>query len=326
VGAVPTVLKTDAALVPFGEPQHDLLAARGLELVERPCGTEEELIEHGRGTDALMVVAEPVTGRVIEALQGLRVITRFGAGLDNVDVEAATRAGVQVTYVPSASVEEVSDHTIAMIFALARGLPALDAAVRRGEWGIPADVPPLRRMRGQTLGIVGVGRIGGAVARKARALGLATVAFDPYAGEESLAALGVEPLPLNQLLARADHVSVHVPLTAETHHLIGAPELALMKPTATLVNVARGGVVDQAALAEALAAGRLRGAGVDVQETEPPPADEPLLGLPNVILTPHAAHFSQESMDDLRRSAIEDVAAVLAGRKPRFPVNETTAA
>jgi len=323
---MPTVLKTDAALVPFGEIERGLLAERGLELVERPCGTEEELVEHGRGVDALMVVAEPVTARVIEALAGLRVITRFGAGLDNLDVEAATRAGVQVTYVPGASVEEVSDHTIAMIFALARGLPVLDAAVRRGEWAIPGNVPPFRRMRGQTLGIVGVGRIGGAVERKARALGLETVAFDPYASGEALAALEVEPLPLDELLARADHVSVHAPLTAETHHLIGARELALMKPTATLVNVARGGLVDQAALAEALAAGRLRGAGVDVQEREPPPADEPLLGLPNVILTPHAAHFSQESMDDLRRSAIEDVAAVLDGRAPRFPVNETAAA
>lgn len=322
---MPIVLKTDAGLVPFGGPQREHLAEHGLDLVERACVTEEELIEHGRGVDALMVVAEPVTPRVIEALEGLRVVTRFGAGLDNVDIEAATRAGVQVTYVPGASVEEVSDHTIAMIFSLSRGLPALDAAVRRGEWAIPADLPPLRRMRGQTLGIVGVGRIGAVVARKAQALGLEVVAFDPYASAASLAELGVESLPLDDLLARADHVSVHTPLTPETHHLIGARELALMKPTATLVNVARGGVVDQAALAEALAAGRLRGAGVDVQEQEPPPADEPLLGLPNVILTPHAAHFSQESMDDLRRAAIEDVAAVLDGRAPRFPANEVAA-
>ncbi len=318
---MPTVLKTDADLVPFGEPQRSLLAEHGLELIERPCVTEEELIEHGRGVDALMVVAEPVTARVIEALDGLRVVTRFGAGLDNVDIEAATRAGVQVTYVPGASVEEVSDHTIAMIFSLARGLGVLDASVRAGEWAIPAAMPPLRRMRGQTLGIVGVGRIGGAVARKARALGLETVAFDPHASAASLAEAGVEPLPLDDLLARADHVSVHTPLTPETHHLIGAREIALMKPTATLVNVARGGVVDQAALAEALAAGHLRGAGVDVQEQEPPPAEEPLRTLPNVILTPHAAHYSQESLDELRRWAIEDVAAVLDGRAPRFPAN-----
>ncbi|MBS1890397.1 MAG: C-terminal binding protein [Actinobacteria bacterium] len=323
---MPTVLKTDAALVPFDEPQRDLLADRGLELIERPCATEEELIEYGRGVDALMVVAEPVTARVISELDGLRVITRFGAGLDNLDVEAAARAGVQVTYVPGASVEEVSDHTIAMIFSLARGLPVLDASVRAGGWAIPAEVPPLRRLRGQTLGIVGVGRIGRAVARKARALGLEAVAFDPYASPASLAEAGIETLPLDDLLARADHVSVHTPLTPETRHLIGAREIALMKPTATLVNVARGGVVDQAALAEALASGHLRGAGIDVQEEEPPPADEPLRRLPNVILTPHAAHYSQESMDDLRRSAIEDVAAVLDGRAPRFPVNEAAAA
>jgi D-3-phosphoglycerate dehydrogenase len=322
---MPTVLKADAALVPFGKPQRGLLADRGLELIERPCATEEELIEHGRGVDALMVVAEPVTARVISELHGLRVITRFGAGLDNVNVEAATRAGVQVTYVPGASVEEVSDHTIAMIFSLARGLPVLDASVRAGEWAMPADMPPLRRLRGQTLGIVGVGRIGGAVARKARALGLEAVAFDPYASAASLAEAGIEPLPLDDLLGRADHVSVHTPLTPETRHLIGAREIAVMKPTATLVNVARGGVVDQAALAEALAAGHLRGAGIDVQEEEPPSCDEPLRRLPNVILTPHAAHYSQESMDDLRRSAIEDVAAVLDGRAPRFPVNEAAA-
>ena len=320
-----SVLKTDADLVPFGEFERGLLAEHGLELTERACGTEEELIEHGRGVDALMVVAEPVSARVIEALDGLRAITRFGAGLDNVDVEAATRVGVRVTYVPGASVEEVSDHTIAMLFALARHLPALDAAVRRGEWAIPADLP-FRRLRGQTLGIVGVGRIGGVVARKAKALGLEAVAFDPYASDAALAELGVESLPLDELLARADHVSVHAPLTPETHHLIGARELALMKPTATLVNVARGGLVDQAALAEALAAGRIAGAGVDVQEREPPPPDEPLLSLPNAILTPHVAHYSRESMDDLRRSAIEDVAAVLGGREPRFPVNDAAAA
>lgn len=316
------MLKTDPDLVPFGQSERDLLADRGLSLVERPCLSEEELIEHARGVEALMVVAEPVTARVIESLEGCRVITRFGSGLDNVDVEAATRRGVRVTYVPAASTEEVSDHAIAMLLALARHLPALDAAVRRGDWAIPAGLPPFRRLRGQTLGIVGLGRIGGMVARKAGALGLVTVAFDPYATDEQLGALGIESLPLDRVLEASDHVSIHAPLTAETRHLIGARELALMKPTATLVNVARGGLVDQAALVEALAAGEIAAAGIDVQEREPPDPEDPLLSLPNVILSPHSAHFSQESMDDLRRSAIEDVAAVLGGRPPRYPVNQ----
>jgi D-3-phosphoglycerate dehydrogenase / 2-oxoglutarate reductase len=316
----PVALKTDEA-VPFGAPELELLAQAGVELVERSCPTEEEMIEHGAGADALMVVGEPVTARVIDALERCKVIARFGSGLDNVDVEAATRKGIQVTYVPAASMEEVSDHAIAMLLALARRLPALDAAVRSGRWAIPPELPRFRRLRGQTLGIVGLGRIGSAVAGKASALGLQTVAHDPYATPESLAAAGVRTLPLDELLATSDHVSLHTPLTPQTRHMIGARELALMKPSATLINVARGGVVDQAALAAALSAGRLAGAGTDVLEQEPPAADEPLLGLPNVILTPHAAHHSQESMDDLRGSVIADVTAVLSGRPPRHPVN-----
>ncbi len=320
-----TVLKTDHH-VPFGEPERDLLSKVGLELVERPCPTEDELIVHGREADALMVVAEPVTARVIESLDRCRVIARFGSGLDNVDVEAATARGIQVTYVPAASVEEVSDHAIAMMMALARRLPALDAAVRGGEWAIPTGLPPFRRLRGQRLGIVGAGRIGQMVARKAGGLGLEAVAFDPYASDEQLEASGVRPLPLDELLATSDHVSIHAPLTAETRHLIGRRELALMKPEANIVNVARGGLVDQAALAEALADGEIAGAGIDVLEQEPPDPDDKLLSLPNVILSPHVAHSSRESLDDLRNTVIEDVAAVLAGRPPEHPVNEVAVA
>jgi D-3-phosphoglycerate dehydrogenase len=320
-----TVLKTDPALLPFRDGERSLLADLGLDLVERHCGTEEELIEHGRGADALMVIAEPVTARVIEALDGCRVIARFGAGLDNVDLAAATRAGVQVTFVPGASVEEVSDHAIAMLFALARRLPALDAAVRRGDWAIPADLPPFRRLRGQTLGIVGAGRIGRAVARKARGLGLEVIVYDPFADDAALAELGAEAVELDELLARGDHVSIHAPLTAASRHLFGAREFGLMKPTANLINVARGGLVDGAALVAALTEGQIAGAGIDVQEVEPPAAGEPLLELPNVILSPHAAHHSQESLDDLCSTAIEDVAAVLAGRAPAHPANAVAA-
>jgi D-3-phosphoglycerate dehydrogenase len=322
---MPTVLKTDAQLLTFRAGERSLLADLDLDLIERHCGTEAELIEHGQGADALMVIAEPVTAKVIDALGDCRVIARFGAGLDNVDLEAATRRGVQVTFVPGASVEEVSDHTIAMLFALARHLPALDAAVRHGDWAIPAELPPFRRLRDQTLGVVGAGRIGRAVAHKARGLGLAVIAYDPLADAEALGGLGVELVELDELLARSDHVSIHAPLTAETHHLFGAREFGLMKPTANLINVARGGLVDQAALVAALSDGQIAGAGIDVQEVEPPAAAEPLLGLPNVILSPHAAHYSQESLDDLCSTAIEDVAAVLGGRPPVHPANAVTA-
>jgi D-3-phosphoglycerate dehydrogenase / 2-oxoglutarate reductase len=313
-------LKT-SDLLPFGPEDREALAAHGIDLVERSCPTEEELIEHGREADALLVIGEPLTARVIESLDRCRVIARFGAGLDNVDIDAATRAGIQVTYVPGASVEEVTDHALAMIFSLARRLPDLDAATRRGDWKILDALPPFRRLSEQTVGVIGLGRIGQVLARKVRGLGIGLVAFDPYLPDEEVAALGATPLPLEELLAAADFVSIHTPLTDETRHLIGAAELARMKPTACVVNAARGGVVDQAALVEALREGRLGGAGIDVFEIEPLPLDDPLLALDNVILSPHAAHHSLESMNELRGRVIADVAAVLAGEEPGFPVN-----
>jgi D-3-phosphoglycerate dehydrogenase / 2-oxoglutarate reductase len=320
---MPLALKT-SDLLPFGPDDREALAAHGIELVERSCPTEEELIEHGREADALLVIGEPLTARVIEALDRCRVIARFGAGLDNVDIDAATRAGIQVTYVPGASVEEVTDHALAMLFSLARRLPDLDAATRRGDWKILDALPPFRRLSEQTVGIVGLGRIGQVLARKVRGLGIDLIAFDPYLADDEIAALGARPLPLEELLATADFVSIHTPLTAETRHLLGAAELARMKPTACLVNAARGGVVDQEALVEALREGRLAGAGVDVFEVEPLPLDDPLLALDNVILSPHAAHHSLESMNELRGRVIADVAAVLAGEEPGFPVNAVT--
>lgn len=313
-------LKT-SALLPFGPNDREALAAHGIELIERSCPTEEELIEHGREADALLVIGEPLTARVIDGLDRCRVIARFGAGLDNVDIDAATAKGIQVTYVPGASVEEVSDHALAMIFSLARRLPDLDAATRSGDWKVLDRLPPFRRLDQQTVGVIGLGRIGQVLARKVRGLGMDLVAYDPFLDDAAVSALGARPLSLDELLATSDYVSIHTPLTPGTRHLIGAAELARMKPTACLVNVARGGVVDQAAVVAALGEGRLAGAGVDVFEAEPLPLDDPLLTLDNVILSPHAAHHSLESMNELRGRVIADVAAVLAGEEPHFPVN-----
>ncbi len=317
-------LKT-SDLLPFGPDHRERLAAHGIDLVERSCPTEEELIEHGREADALLVIGEPLTANVIERLGSCRVIARFGAGLDNVDVDAATRRGIQVTYVPGASVEEVSDHALAMLFSLARRLTDLDAATRSGDWSVLDKLPPFRRLGEQTVGVIGVGRIGEVLARKVRGLGIGLVAHDPFRADEELRALGAKPLPLPDLLATSDYVSIHTPLTPESRHLIGADELARMKPTACLINVARGGVVDQDALVAALREGRLAGAGIDVFEAEPVPLDDPLLTLDNVILSPHAAHHSLESMNELRGRVIADVAAVLRGDAPEFPVNAVAA-
>jgi D-3-phosphoglycerate dehydrogenase len=316
-------LKT-SALLPFGPGDREALAAHGIELIERSCPTEEELIEHGREADALLVIGEPLTAKVIDALDRCRVIARFGAGLDNVDIDAATAKGIQVTYVPGASVEEVSDHALAMIFSLARRMPDLDAATRSGNWGVLGELPPFRRLVDQTVGIIGLGRIGQVLARKVRGLGMDLVAYDPYLDDAAIGDLGARPMTLEELLATSDYVSIHTPLMPETRHLLGAAELARMKPTACLVNVARGGVVDQSALVAALAEGRLAGAGVDVFEAEPLPTDDPLMSLDNVILSPHAAHHSLESMNELRGRVIADVAAVLAGEEPHFPVNAVT--
>jgi D-3-phosphoglycerate dehydrogenase / 2-oxoglutarate reductase len=320
LGAVALALKT-SALLPFGPADREALAAHEIELVERSCPTEAEMLEHGREADALLVIGEPLSAAVIERLDRCRVIARFGAGLDNVDIDAATGKGIQVTYVPGASVEEVSDHVLAMLFALARRMPDLDAATRRGDWAVLDRLPPFRRLAEQTVGIIGLGRIGQTLARKVRGLGIGLVASDPYLPDGEVSALGARPLPLPELLAASDFVSIHTPLTPETRHLIGAAELARMKPTACLLNAARGGVVDQAALVEALREGRLAGAGIDVFEAEPLPPDDPLQALDNVVLSPHAAHHSLESMNELRGQVIADVAAVLRGEEPRFPVN-----
>lgn len=322
----PVVLKTDPSLISLGEAHRALLRSAGLRLVEHPCLTEDELIAHGADADALMVIAEPITDRVLDALRGCRVIARFGVGLDNIDLEAATRRGLQVTHVPAGSVQEVSDHALALLLALARGIVGLDAAVHRGEWRTPSDAGPFRRLRDQTVGVIGAGRIGAAFVAKVRALGPRVLVHDPFAPAEDVRALGAMPATLDELLARADHVSIHTPLTASTRHLIGARELALMKPTATLINTSRGPVVDQAALAQALAAGRLGGAGLDVLEHEPPAPEDPLLSAPNVLLTPHAAHLSVESGDEILRTVVDDVIAVLGGRPPRYPANRPVTA
>lgn len=187
--------------------------------------------------------------------------------------------------------------------------------------GDPGGLPPFRRLREQTVGVIGAGRIGAAFIAKVQAVCPQVLVHDPFVAGEQIEALGATPATLDELLAGSDHVSIHMPLSDATRHLISTRELALMRPTATLINTSRGGIVDQAALTDALVAGRLGGAGLDVLEHEPPAAGDPLLAVPNVLLSPHAAHHSQESGDQILRTAIEDVIAVLAGRPPRFPAN-----
>jgi D-3-phosphoglycerate dehydrogenase len=256
----------------------------------------------------------------MEALPGLKAVGRYGVGVDNVDVEAATEHGVAVCNVPDYGTEDVSDHALALALSLARGVTVLDRSMRREDYSlVPAS--PLHRLSGRVFGVVGLGLIGAATARKARGVGYRTIGFDPLHTPGTTTPDGTEVVTFNELISRADVVSLHVPLNAHTRHLFNSDVLAQMKPGALLVNTCRGGVVDTEALVEALRSGGLRGAGLDVFEEEPLPWTSPLLGLENLILTPHAAWYSEESQEELKRRTAENVMDVMAGQRPRNVVN-----
>jgi D-3-phosphoglycerate dehydrogenase len=320
------VAQYKVVITDFGEPDYTLesevIAASGLdiELVRLNARTPEELIPAVVDADALIVQWVKITRQVIEQLNHCKVISRYGIGVDMVDLAAATERGIPVCNVPDYCIEEVSTHTMAFVLALNRHLLAQHIHIRSGKWGgAPGGAPS--RLSGQVMGVVGLGRIGREVARKARGLGLRVLGHDPYLKPETVTALGIEPVSLEDLLRASDYVSLHCPLTAETRHLIGPAQLALMKPSAYLVNMARGPIVDQGALYQALASGAIKGAALDVLEQEPPAPDEPLLKLDNVIFTPHAASWTLEAVVQLRRETTQNVVTVLEGKLPRSIVN-----
>jgi D-3-phosphoglycerate dehydrogenase len=302
------------------EAERRILGAVGAEVVDGRFAPEAELAALCREADAVLTDYFVLRRPLIEAMTRCRVICQYGVGLDHVDLEAATERGIVVTHTPTACTDEVVDHALALLLCLWRKIIPLRDAARSGRWDYNA-ADPLFRIRGRVLGVVGLGRIGRTLAAKAAAIGFTIVGHDPLVPMEQARVLGVEPCDLPTLLGRADAVSLHAPLTPATRHLIGARELGLMKPTALLVNTARGGLVDQAALLAALRRGRLAGAALDVLEREPPAPDEPLLRLPNVVVTPHAAFYSRESLAAVQTQAAEAVAAVLAGRRPPVVAN-----
>ncbi|MFN8481846.1 MAG: C-terminal binding protein [Anaerolineae bacterium] len=257
---------------------------------------------------------------LVRGLKRCRIIARYGIGLDTIPIEAATEAGIVVTNVPDYCIEEVADHTLALLLNLARGVAVGQSVTREGGWGLKAW-PPLRRLRGQTLSLLGFGRIARTVAARARGFGMRILAYDPYVPDTAMAAIGAEAATFANAARQADFLSLHMPLSEQTHHLIDAAVLAQMKPTAYLLNTSRGGLVDTDALVAALTAGRLAGAGVDVLEQEPPPSDHPLRRMPNVLLTPHAAFYSKEALAELEVRAAEEVGRVLRGEAPRSPAN-----
>jgi len=293
---------------------------RPVRLLSPQCRSAAELALAAADADALLNQYCPVDAEAIAALRRCRVISRYGVGTDTVDLPAATAYGIAVTNVPDYCVDEVSDHALTLLLAAARRLVWLDRVVHRGVWDYrPAR--PLGRLRGRVLGLIGFGRVARALAAKVQPLGLRVLAHDPLVPTEAVRLGGAEPVSLEQLAREADFISVHEPLTPATRGLVDARLLALMKPTTVLINTARGPVVDARALAEALQQGRLGGAALDVLEPEPPPPDHPLRALPQVILTPHVAWYSEESEQELRRRAAENVVLVLRGQRPATLVN-----
>jgi D-3-phosphoglycerate dehydrogenase len=281
---------------------------------------EAEMIARLRDADALVTSFSPVTRGLMAAVEGLKVVVRTGVGYDVIDVPAATELGVIIVNIPDLWIREVANHALGLLLAWNRKLLRLDRDVRAGVWNavVPGGAGSLH---GETVGIVGLGNIGSAFARRVAALETKVIACDPYVGDATFAALGVERVTLPALAERSDYISVHTLLNAETRHLIGAAFFARTKPTAFLINTARGAVVDEQALVRALREGRLAGAALDVWEREPVAADNPLLAMDNVIATPHAAYYSTAAVAAVPRRCGEEIARVLEGQRPLNVVN-----
>ena len=311
----------------FGIPDNDLeeaeLSASGLDiaLVRLNARSSEDLFPQVADADGLLVGFAQITSQVIDGLERCRVISRYGIGVDMIDLKAASRRGIIVANVPDYCIEEVSTSTIAFLLSLNRRIIAQNRLVHAGQWGYPPGEAAPARLSGQRLGLVGLGNIGRAVAQRARCLGLTVSADDPFVKQEDAGDLGIPLLSLDDLLRDSDYVSLHCPLTAATRHLIGPEQIALLKPTACLINMARGPVVDQQALYEALRDRRIAGAALDVLEQEPPAPGDPLLKLDNVLLSAHTASLSDQAIIQLRRDTARNVVLALQGLTPPSVVN-----
>ncbi|HLE80914.1 MAG TPA: phosphoglycerate dehydrogenase, partial [Dehalococcoidia bacterium] len=296
----------------------DVLRQR-TEVDYRPNLKKDQLLEAIPEYDALVVRSNTrVTAEVIEAGKNLKVVARAGVGVDNIDVAAATRKGVVVVNAPGGSTTAAAEHTIAMMLSLARHIPHAHASLRAGKWQRQDFMGT--EVRHKTLGVIGLGKIGTEVVRRAQGLEMRTLAFDPFASEELAHHLGVELAPMEELLRRSDFITVHTPLTEATKSLIGARELAVMKPTACIINCARGGIVDEEALLAALEDGRIGGAALDVFSQEPP-GQIPLLACDRVIATPHLGAMTHEAQVSVAVDIAQEVITVLEGGQPRYAVN-----
>ncbi|MBO0871115.1 MAG: C-terminal binding protein [Micromonosporaceae bacterium] len=309
------------------EVERSIVEDAGFTLRAYQCKSEEEVVENGRDADGILTQYAHIGAAAMEQLPRCKVIARYGTGVDIVDVDAATRHGIQVTNAPNEwCADEVADHAIALWLSAARKITEYDSAIRRGEWHWRSG-EPIRRLRGRIFGLLGFGAIAQRIADRARPFGVELWCHDPFVGEAEMRAGGVRPVGLEELLTSSDYLVIQAPLTPDTHHLFDSKVLRRMKPGAILVNTARGPIIEDAALAAALSNGKIGAVALDDLEEEPAKQrdwrpENPLLRLDNVIVTPHAAYYSEESLGMVRSIAANEAVRVLTDQPPLSPVNQ----
>ena len=317
--AGPVIAVTDSVF-PSLDPAKAALAKLDPTFRMAKSPSADDILAVAKDADAILVTYAKLARELIMQLTRCKAIGRFGLGVDNIDLPAAKEKGIAVNYVPDYCIREVSDHAMALLLALIRKIPFSNRLVQGGRWEMPAVVP-IRRIEGTVLGLVGFGHIPRLLAPKAKAFGMKVIAFDPYAKPEVFKAAGVEGVDFDTLLATADYVSVHAPLTPQTRGMMNADAFGKMKKGAYIVNTARGPLIEEAALIAALDSGQVGGAGLDVVAIEPLAKESPLLGRDNVIVTPHTAFYSIEALEELQSKCASDVARVLGGEKAVYPIS-----
>lgn len=314
----PLVVVTDSPF-PSLDPAKKALEEANAEVVQAPSSSEEDIIKAAENADAILVTYAKLNENILRSLKNCKAIGRFGIGVDNIDLKVAGELGISVNYVPDYCLDEVSDQAMAMIISMARKIPQSNKLVQSGRWEMPAVVP-MYRLRGKTVGLIGFGNIPRLMTPKAQAFGFNVIAADPYAPKELFEKYGVESVSMDELYERSDFISVHAPLLPETKGLVNKDAFKKMKDTAIIVNTARGPLINEKDLIEALDKNEIGGAGLDVVETEPLPKNSPLIGRDNVILAPHTAFYSVEALEELQTKAASDVARVLNGEEPVYPI------
>lgn len=302
------------------EIEKEVLQDIDVQFITAQCRTEDDVMEACQDADAIINQYAPISERVIQQLNQCKVISRYGVGVDTIHLEAATKKGIIVCNVADYCIDEVSDHALALLFAWSRKIVALNQDIKAGNWDYKEGAP-IYRFRGRTLGLVGFGKIPQALAAKAQVLGLEVIAYDPYIPLDVAEKSNVKLVDLATLCCSSDYISVHAPLNEKTRGLISSDQFSIMKQDAIIINTARGPLIDEAALIDALQAGKIAGAALDVIEREPITTEHPFLHMSQVILTPHVAWYSEEAQRELQRKTAQNVADVLKGKFPAYIVN-----